>query len=77
MDATQKFSFHRTLNSLSKGSPEKNNRLSILVAFLLFNLTRTSRNQKGKVAQGVACQRQEKRDKREAHPFGDFPWCIF
>jgi len=36
-------------------------------------LTRTSRNQKGKVAQGVACQRQEKRDQREAHPFGDFP----
>ena len=35
-------------------------------------LTRTSRNQKGKVAQGVACQRQEKRDQRAAHPFGDF-----
>ena len=36
-------------------------------------LTRTSRNQKGKVAQGMACQRQEKWDKREAVPDGDFP----
>ena len=36
-------------------------------------LTRTSRNQKGKVAQGVACQRQEKRDKREAFPTATFP----
>jgi hypothetical protein len=40
-------------------------------------LTRTSRNQKGKVAQGMACQRQEKWDMREAVPDGDFPWCIF
>jgi hypothetical protein len=39
-------------------------------------LTRTSRNQKGKVAQGVACQRQEKRDKREALPTATFPMPI-
>ena len=40
-------------------------------------LTRTSRNQKGKVAQGMACQKQEKWDKREAVPDGDFPSSIF
>ena len=38
-------------------------------------LTRTSRNQKGrgKVAQGVTCQRQEKGEKREAYPTATFP----
>jgi hypothetical protein len=36
-------------------------------------LTRTSRNQKGKVAQGMARQRREKRDKREAFPMATFP----
>ena len=40
-------------------------------------LTRTSRNQKGKAAQGMTCQRQEKWDMREAVPDGDFPSCIF
>ena len=39
------------------------------------SLTRTSRNQKGrgKVAQGVTCQRQEKGEKREAYPTATFP----
>lgn len=36
-------------------------------------LTRTSRNQKGKVTQGMAPQGGEKRDKREAFPMATFP----
>ena len=50
---------------------------SALKISLIYALTRTSRNQKGKVAQGVACQRQEKRDKREALPTATFPRAYF
>jgi hypothetical protein len=49
----------------------------ITILLNCFILTRTSRNQKGKVAQGMTCQRQEKWDMREAVPDGDFPSCIF
>jgi hypothetical protein len=49
--------------------------LELLYNNIGFNiyLTRTSRNQKGKVAQGMACQRQEKGEKREAFPTATFP----
>ena len=46
-------------------------RANFLIRFI--TLTRTSRNQKGKVAQGMACQKQEKRGKREAFPMATFP----
>jgi hypothetical protein len=59
-----------SLSSLRKRGPFGRN-------FIGVYLTRTSRNQKGKVAQGVACQRQEKRDKREAFPTATFPRAYF
>ena len=43
----------------------------------IFILTRTSRNQRGKVAQGMARQRREERDKREAIPTATFPRAYF
>ncbi len=48
-------------------------KVALQIILHLFLLTRTSRNQKGKVAQGMACQRQEKRDKRKAFPAATFP----
>ena len=56
---------------------EEARRMAGLLSNLTETLTRTSRNQKGKVAQGVACQRQEKRDKREAFPTATFPRAYF
>jgi uncharacterized protein len=77
---------HGTLNALSEISSPRHfpglnpmfanpfgPTIGVIVFILMLFLTRTSRNQKGKVAQGMAPPGGEKRDKRKAFPTATFP----